>query len=116
MIIEPKDRKVDAAEHKWGGYGTTITKTIVDTATLPHCRVLGVIELEPGSGIGYHVHNNEAEVYYILEGRAKVNDNNEKECILKPGDTLQTNDGMGHSIEAVGEETLKFVAVVITNG
>ena len=33
-------------------------------------RLIGVITLEPGCSIGAHIHENEEEVFYIMEGTA----------------------------------------------
>lgn len=68
--------------------------------------------LKPGESLGYHIHENEVELFYILKGSAKVNDNG-KEYILYPGDTMYTGDGQGHSIEACENNPLEYLAVVI---
>ena len=38
-------------------------------------RVFAHTTVHPGAAIGYHVHENESETYYILSGRAKLNHN-----------------------------------------
>lgn len=68
--------------------------------------------LEPGSGVGYHIHHGELEIFYILSGEAQI-DNGSEVFSLLPGDTLLTKDGEGHSILAVGETPLVYIAVVL---
>ena len=69
-------------------------------------------ELEPGASVGYHVHNNESESYYILSGEGVYNDDGE-EIPVKTGDVTFTPDGHGHGIENTGSEPLKFIALII---
>lgn len=74
-------------------------------------RLFSRIILEPGCSIGYHVHENEDEIYVILKGRAEVDDNGVKK-ILEAGDSILTRNGEGHSITAIGDETLETLAVI----
>ena len=68
--------------------------------------------VHPGAAIGYHIHENESETYYILSGRAKLNHNG-KEVLLGPGDVAFTSDGEGHGIEAVGKEPVEMIALIL---
>lgn len=76
-------------------------------------RLFAKIVLEPGSGIGPHVHDREEEVYFILKGEAEVDDNGVT-SILKPGDTMLTGNGASHSIKCHGSSPLEFMAVINT--
>ena len=40
-------------------------------------RLIATLTLEPGCSIGEHVHENEEEVFYIVEGEAQYLDNGE---------------------------------------
>ena len=62
-------------------------------------------------GIGYHVHTNESETYYILKGTARFNDNG-TEHILCPGDVAFTGSGDGHGIEAL-EGPVEMIALIL---
>lgn len=75
-------------------------------------RVFAHTSVYPGAGIGYHVHKGESETYYILSGRAKLNDNG-RECVLEAGDVAFTGDGEGHSIEALGDEPVELIALIL---
>lgn len=75
-------------------------------------RVFAHTTVHPGAAIGYHVHENESETYYILSGRAKLNHNG-KEVLLGPGDVAFTSDGEGHGIEAVGKEPVEMIALIL---
>lgn len=75
-------------------------------------RVFAHTTVYPGSGIGYHVHHNESETYYILSGTAKLSDNG-REVILKAGDVAFTGDGEGHSLSALGDEPVEMIALIL---
>lgn len=74
-------------------------------------RVFAHTTVYPGSAIGYHIHDNESETYYILKGTAKYNDNG-RECILHPGDVTFTGTGEGHGIEAI-KEPVEMIALIL---
>lgn len=68
--------------------------------------------VEPGCSIGYHVHENESEIYYILRGTGEYNDNG-KTSVVKAGDVTITAAGEGHSIDNIGEEPLEIIALIV---
>ncbi len=68
--------------------------------------------LAPGCSIGYHQHKGEFEVYYVLEGVGQVVDDGEI-YLLRQGDMMQCRDGGSHSIENVGEEPLRVLALIL---
>ena len=75
-------------------------------------RMYSKLILEPGTSIGYHVHENEEEVFLVLEGRAEVTDNGEK-AILETGDSIVTRHGESHSVACYGETPLVLLAVIL---
>jgi len=77
-------------------------------------RVFAHTTIAPNSFIGYHVHENESETYYILSGMAKYNDNG-TEVMLYPGDVAFTDSGEGHGIETVGKEPVEMIALILYN-
>jgi len=68
--------------------------------------------LAPGCSVGWHKHEGEGEVYFVLSGTAKVSDNGE-EMLLHPGDALWTKSGESHFIENVGERDLEYIALIL---
>lgn len=69
--------------------------------------------LDPGSGLGYHKHNGTMETMYILKGEGEYVDEKGDKTVLYPGDVTITDSGQGHSIYAIGTETLEFIALVL---
>lgn len=78
-----------------------------------HSRLVATIVLEPGCSIGAHVHENEEEIFYILEGVATYNDNGDT-VTLNQGDSCVCLSGQTHSIANNGDKTLKLFAVILT--
>jgi mannose-6-phosphate isomerase-like protein (cupin superfamily) len=75
-------------------------------------RLFGVSIIPVGGSIGRHTHEGDFETYYILRGRARVNDNGDV-AELGPGDMTQCADGQFHSIENIGDVDLEYLAVIL---
>lgn len=68
-------------------------------------------KLEPGSSIGYHIHDTSSEIIYILSGNGKmrIEDNEER---LTAGDCHYCMKGQSHGLINDSDEDLIFFAVV----
>jgi mannose-6-phosphate isomerase-like protein (cupin superfamily) len=75
-------------------------------------RLFARLRMQPGSSIGYHTHDGEEEVYYILQGTATVTDQGVTSAV-GPGDAGLTGGGGGHSIANQGSEPLELLAVIL---
>lgn len=75
-------------------------------------RLFCITKMKPGVSSGVHTHTGDFETYYILKGRARVNDNGEF-YDLEPGDMHQCADGGFHAIACLGEEELEYLAVIL---
>lgn len=64
--------------------------------------------------MGYHVHQGNAEAYYILSGEGIYDDNGTVRTV-KAGDVTYTPSGKGHGLENKGPNDLVFVALIINN-
>ena len=98
-----------------GGDGQAVVTDVLSAGEYNgKSRLIGTILLEPGCSIGAHVHENEEEVFYIIEGTATYDDNGKTE-ILKAGDSCICLGGEKHSI-ANREESgnLTVFAVILT--
>lgn len=113
MFRKQRDMSIEVVESFRGGKGTVNFVHIFNpeemTGSVRRCVL---IRLAPGNSIGYHLHQGEEEIYYIVKGSAKVNVNGDVQ-LLGPGDGVLTGGGRGHSIENVGEDTLEVVSVII---
>jgi len=68
--------------------------------------------IEPGNSIGYHQHEGDFELYYVLEGEGIVNDNG-VETTVRKGDVVRTGQGEFHSIQNVGDRNLELIAIIL---
>lgn len=76
-------------------------------------RVYARVTLKKGCSVGYHVHDGDAEDYFVLSGRATLDDNHERTLLLNPGDHYYTVSGKGHSIANFEDEDLVFMALIV---
>lgn len=75
-------------------------------------RVFAHTTVYPGAALGYHIHENESETYYILSGHGMFNDNGNL-TMVSAGDVTFTRAGQGHSIEALGDEPVEMIALIL---
>ena len=66
----------------------------------------------PGSSIGFHRHESEEEIFYILSGAGEVSEGGPRPRSAL-GDAVHTGDGAGHAIANTGTEPLDFLAVIL---
>jgi quercetin dioxygenase-like cupin family protein len=100
-------------ENMRGGNGAiTLLKMFPDQEKPAKCRLYSILKLEKGCSIGWHTHDDETEIYYILKGEAETNDNGTIRT-LRPGDITVTGKGAGHCIENKQEQPMEMLVVVI---
>ena len=96
------------------GVGHVLIKRILGEKELSgKCRMYSQVTLEPGCSLGYHIHHNESETYYILKGEGVYNDNGTS-CPVKAGDITFTPDGKGHGLENTGDTDLVSMASMVS--
>ena len=73
-IIRPE---VETVHGMIGGPGYIKRRSMIESNAdlLNSGRTFAHIVLEKDCGVGYHVHNGDGEIYYILKGEAEYNDN-----------------------------------------
>lgn len=75
-------------------------------------RFFARMRLNRGSSIGYHVHEGEEEIFYILSGTGLVTEQGVPSQV-GPGDAVLTGAGGGHSLENQRDEPLEFLATIL---
>ena len=115
MIRKHKDMRSEILEKLKNGNGCVKIVNILERSELYGCgRLFCVTEIPPGGSIGAHTHSNDFEVYFILHGIAEINDNGVRR-ILKTGDAAQCRLGEFHSIKNIGDQKLKYLAVILNS-
>ena len=114
MVRRANERQVEIGEHRHGADGfITIRRLINNPEELNgKGRLFSHTTVEPHSGIGYHVHNGDSEIYYILSGKAEYNDNGTM-TTLEAGDVAFTPDGCGHGINNPTDEPVEMIALIL---
>ena len=114
MIRKQNECNVEFREHMRDGKGTVeLTSFIAGPEEL--CgkgRLFSRITVKPGCSIGYHIHDNDSELFYLMKGTAEYNDNGELKTV-KEGDVTICPAGTGHGIENKGTETVEIIAVIV---
>lgn len=114
MIINFKDSEKIVSEKPRGGDGIITGFRYLDNYDLSNnLKGFYVNELDINSTIGYHIHENDEEIYFILEGTGIVIEDNDKRTPVSKGDLIYTKKGEGHGMINTGKEPLKFVAFII---
>ena len=114
MIRRAEECRVDYNEHMRGGDGTVKATSMISGPSELNGkgRLFSKLSLEPGCSIGFHVHEKDAELYYILKGTGEYSDNGEL-CQVAAGDVTICPVGTGHSIANKGDEVLELVALIV---
>lgn len=112
MILYKEDIKTKS-EFNSAGEEKLYLSDLKDFAKInPKLRMYSLAELKPGEEVGFHIHNNESEMYYILSGEG-IYDDNGTEYEVHPGMVTHTPSGDGHGIRNTGTDMLRFIALII---
>lgn len=113
MIRNGKDKSVEVREDMRGGRGKVFIAHLWknDEMNAGCCRMAAEITIPPGNSIGFHRHEEEEEIFYIISGIADFDDDG-RVVRLAPGDTTLTSAGSGHAIANAGRDDLVVMAVI----
>ena len=115
MIRKADEQRVIANENMRGGKGCVHITHLYEKDNdefYGKGRLFAKITLQPGESIGYHVHEDESEGFYVASGRVAFNDNGTP-CEASAGDLLFTGAGEGHSVENIGDEVVELIALIL---
>lgn len=112
MIRKKQELVPQTKQNLRGGAGEATLRYYLGAEDAVHCSMAAHITLNPGCGIGEHPHNEDAELYVILSGKAMANDNGEP-VELSAGDAMWTANGERHSLHNHTESPTVLLAVVV---
>jgi len=96
-----------------GGKGSFIQNFILNSDELePYGRMFAECVLPVGASVGEHTHKGDFEICCFLSGRGKVVDDGQ-ETEVGPGDVNVVHAGHSHSIENIGDNDLRYIAVIL---
>ncbi len=97
------------------GDGTVVFKHLLDKEEFKDTgRLFSITTIPAKCSIGYHVHENESEVYHVISGEGIYSDNG-NEVRVTVGDTTYCSSGQGHGIKNETDQDLVVVALIIFN-
>lgn len=113
MIRRARECEKELREHMRDGDGTVEILNLATPAELnDKGRLFAKITLHTGCSIGYHVHEKDTELFYILKGEASYSDNGETK-IISAGDVTVCPAGTGHSIANHSGSDVELIAVIV---
>ena len=113
MVIRKDEMRLQVRDNVRGGPGRLENRHILEReAMFGSATLLTEFYFDPGDGIGPHVHADDAEVYYILEGELTLNEDG-RETILRPGDASYAHSGVSHSIVNKTEKPARLLALIL---
>ena len=114
MVRKNEMKQVERKPAPFNGVGEITVRSLLNgPEEMSHKgRVFAHTTVHPGSAIGYHVHTGDSETYYILSGTGRYNDNGEITTVTA-GDVTYTPPGQGHGIEAIGDEPVEMIALIL---
>ena len=114
MIRRADECKAEYREHMRDGDGTVMLTSFISgpEELNDKGRLFSKITLEPGCSIGFHIHEKDSELFYILKGNAEYNDNGTI-VPVSAGDVTICPTGTGHGIANRTDETVELVAVIV---
>ena len=113
MVKYKNEISTEVREHMRGGDGSARVTGFVSPAELNEKgRLFGKVALDPGCSIGYHIHENDCEIFYILKGTAVYSDNG-KDVTVSAGDVTVCPAGTGHGIRNESNEPVEAIALIV---
>jgi mannose-6-phosphate isomerase-like protein (cupin superfamily) len=113
MIKRVNNINAEEIANPKNGRGFAVKLAYNEAAELKgNITMVAVMDLQPDSEVGQHIHDNDSEIYLMLDGVAVVNDNG-TEDLLNPGDMLITRKGEFHSIENKSATNITFLAIIV---
>ncbi|MCS7174940.1 cupin domain-containing protein [Pseudothermotoga sp.] len=113
MVLKSEQMRREIISNMRGGKGEVELLHLLERNMLANrARLFAKLTLKPGVSIGPHKHENEFEVFFVLNGRGIFYDNGQA-VDVKPGDVCFTMSGDTHSIENPYNEDLQLLAIIV---
>ena len=111
-MITYKDQQAHSVREFMRGGKKFVQHTVLSAQLPERMRLFNILTLVPGASIGYHVHENETELFYFIEGNGRVQDD-DKFYDISAGDSMATFSGHGHGVENTGDTDLVILAAIV---
>ena len=112
MVNRGEDLSVRIEEHFKGGDGEVFVKDLTAGKKPANVRICNEMVLLKNCSIGYHTHEGDSEIIYILSGEGLYRDG-AQESRVRAGDTLICCGGESHSLRNERKQPLKYLAFIV---
>lgn len=113
MVVYKADQRLQVRDNVRGGHGRLENRHILEASELfGSASLLTEFFFDPGDSIGPHVHDGDAEVYYMLEGELTLVEDGQN-FVLRPGDASYAHSGVSHSIENRSDKPARMLALIL---
>ena len=110
MISKKENQKKFAVPGLCGGAGTAEMQVFFEQGALP--RGLVQVSLEPGAGCGEHVHSEDGELFFVLEGELTILEDG-SETVLHAGECEYCSGGHSHGAINRSQSVARYLAVMM---
>lgn len=112
-MIRRKEDHIRMAKQLAGGAGQPHFTQLLNPGEFhDKGRLFNIVRLAPGESVGRHQHKGDMELYHILEGRCRYDDNG-TEVMLQAGDTAVCPDGEWHAVYNDGPGDMTMVCLIL---
>ena len=113
MIKKSEEMRTEIRANMRGGNDeVTIVHILEKEDMIGKARFAARMTIPPGGSIGDHSHGPDAEIYIIVSGAARIDDNGTVHT-LAAGDAVFTGGGEYHSCANAGDVPLEVIALII---
>jgi mannose-6-phosphate isomerase-like protein (cupin superfamily) len=92
------------------GVGTVEAARVLDRGRVHGCRFVDLTIVHPGSTVGVHTHEEDEELYVIIDGRGIMNVDGER-FEVESGDVILNPPHGTHEMWNEGTEPIRMVVV-----
>ena len=92
-------------------FPTHINDLVMDRADAATSEVF-IVQMAPGEAPPLHQHDDTEQIFYVLQGRGRLRIGAQQATYaVAPGDVVRIPPATLHSIECVGDATLRYLAI-----
>ncbi|MDR2442667.1 MAG: cupin domain-containing protein [Deltaproteobacteria bacterium] len=119
MLITSEQAARSITEKAKGGLGHVSHVHYINPKSRPastRVAMAAINTIPVGSSLGYHIHETDEELFFILEGQGVFTDTDHKEYQVSSGDVTLCRQGESHGLVNSGTTPLVFAAIIIDSG
>lgn len=106
MIVDFEKINEETLTNFKGGLGELLTRNYIDSD-----NKIMLSRLMPGASSGFHVHEGNSEIVYILNGTARFVYDDQEENVNK-GEVHYCPNGHGHAMHNDTQDEITYLAIV----